>query len=302
MSSLCIKTNNEEILSYLQNEFSDFNMLNITFSRNEFKSYKNIIIHYTGIDKELFYTKLATTLSYLVIDYFENDFIKTILSTNYFYFDNTEFSKILILCNENICDDNEFSLTNRQMLLFDIFYDYITTHHSIIITGFIHFRLKKYRNLLENLIDFSVNEFIIEREYLEFIALLRLYVNTQSPLYTAVHLISFGDDILLLNEKLEIIDVDKNALKAKYLSDVSFSNNDYILNTLLNLLPKKIHFHLISTSSNSEFINTLQLIFENRIDICTDCNICNLYKKINSTSNKNQKKMYRHQNCPFPKN
>ena len=29
MSSLCIKTNNEDILSYLQNEISKFNMLNV---------------------------------------------------------------------------------------------------------------------------------------------------------------------------------------------------------------------------------------------------------------------------------
>ena len=44
MSSLCIKTNNEEVLSYLQNEFSSFNMLNTFYSRKEFKHYKNIII------------------------------------------------------------------------------------------------------------------------------------------------------------------------------------------------------------------------------------------------------------------
>ena len=280
MSSLCIKTNNEEILSYLQNEFSNFNMLNTFYSRNEFKFYKNIIIHYTGIDKELFYTKLATILSYLVIDYFENDIIKNMLSANYFYFDNTELDKILDLCNENLCDDEEFSFTNRQMLLFDAFYEYISTHHSIILTGFINFRLKEYRNLLEDLTDFSVNEFIIEREYLEFISLLRLYVNSQLSSPITVHLISFGNDILLLDENMEMIDVDKNALKAKYLSDVSFSNNDYVLNTLLNLLPKKIHLHLVSASGNLDFINTLQLVFENRIEICNDCNICNLYKKL----------------------
>lgn len=280
MSSLCIKTNNEEILSYLQNEFSSFNMLNTFYSRNEFKSYKNIIIHYTGVDNELFYTKLATILSYLVIDYFENNIIKNILSANYFYFDNAELDKILDLCNENICDDEEFSFTNRQMLLFDAFYEYITTHHSIVLTGFINFRLKKYRNLLEDLTDFSVNEFIIEREYLEFISLLRLYVNSQLPSPITVHLISFGNDILLLDENMEMIDVDKNALKAKYLSDVSFSNNDYVLNTLLNLLPKKIHLHLVSASGNLDFINTLQLVFENRIEICNDCSICNLYKKL----------------------
>lgn len=286
MSSLCIKTNNEEILSYLKNEFSSFNMLNISYSMNEFKSYKNIIIHYTGIDKELFYTKLATIFSYLVIDYFEHDFIENILSNNYFYFDNTELAKILELCNENICDDDEFSFTNRQIILFDAFYEYITKHHSIIITGFINFRLKDYRNLLEHLIDFSVNEFIIEREYLEFVSLLRLYVNSQVPSPIVIHLVSFGDNIILLDEHLEIIDVNKNALKAKYLSDVSFSNNDYILNTLLNLLPKTIYLHLVSSSTNLDFINTLQLIFENHTKICTDCNICNLYKKIHI----NQKK------------
>ena len=280
MSSLCIKTNNEEILSYLQNEFSSFNMLNTFYSRNEFKSYKNIIIHYTGVDNELFYTKLATILSYLVIDYFENDIIKNMLSADYFYFDNTELDKILDLCNENLCDDEEFSFTNRQMLLFDAFYEYISTHHSIILTGFINFRLKEYRNLLEDLTDFSVNEFIIEREYLEFISLLKLYVNSQLPSTITVHLISFGNDILLLDENMEMIDVDKKALKAKYLSDVSFSNNDYVLNALLNLLPKKIHLHLVSASGNLDFINTLQLVFENRIEICNDCNICNLYKKL----------------------
>ena len=285
MSSLCIKTNNEEILTYLQNEFSEFNMLNIFFSRHEFKSYKNIIIHYTGIDNELFYTKLATILSYLVIDYFENNLIKKILLSNYFYFDKSEYDNILALCAENICDSNEFSFTNRQMLLFDVFYEYITTHHSLILSGFVNFRLKNYRKLLEDLVDFSVNEFIIEREYLEFVSLLRLYITSQGCSSKSIHLISLDNDTFLLDENMRTIDIDKNALTAKYLSDVSFSNNDYILNTLLNLLPQKIYLHLISPVSNLDFINTLQLIFENRIKMCTECNICNLYKSIRQKNN-----------------
>ena len=166
MSSLCIKTNNKKVLEYLQNEFSSFNMLNTFYSQKQFKHYKNIIIHYTGIDKELFYTKLATILSYLVIDYFETDIIKQILHLNYFYFEESEFSTILNLCEENLCDSSEFSFPNRQLLLFDIFHEYISTHHSIVLSGFINFRLNKYRKLIEDLVDLSVNEFIIEREYL----------------------------------------------------------------------------------------------------------------------------------------
>ena len=279
MNSLCIKTNDDSTLKYLQNEFSEFNMLNVSFSCNEFKLYKNIIIHYTGIDTELFYTKLATILSYLVIDNFEESIIKNIIMSNYFYFDSIEISNIVDLCSENLCDD-EFSLSNRQLSLFNAFYDYITTHHSIVLTGFINFRLYEYRNLLNNLVDFSVNEFIIEREYLEFISLVRLYVNSQPSNYGIVHIICFDFDTILLNKNLETIEINKNALNAKYLSDVTFSDNDYILNTLLNLLPSKIFLHVKSLSSNSEFVNTLKLIFEDRLQICSDCNICNLYKNI----------------------
>ena len=285
MSSLCIKTNNKNILEYLQNEFSSFNMLNTFYSKKEFKNYKNIIIHYTGIDKELFYTKLATILSYLVIDYFETNIIKQILYSNYFYFEESEFNTILKLCEENLCDSSEFSLPNRQLLLFDIFYKYISNHHSIVLSGFINFRLSKYRKLIEELVDLSVNEFIIEREYLEFISLLKLYINSQPSSDTIIHVISFENQILLLDDTMKKISIDKSSLKAKYLSDVSFSTNDYILNTLLTLLPKKIHLHIISASGNSEFLNTLQLIFENRIDICYDCNICSMYKKINIKNN-----------------
>ena len=74
-----------------------------------------------------------------------------------------------------------------------------------------------------------------------------------------------------------IDDAAYNVLR-KYLSDISFSSNDYTLNTLLTLIPKKIHIHLI-TPHIDEFITTLKAIFEDKIIICTDCNICNLYKK-----------------------
>ena len=45
MNSLCIKTNNDDILKYLKDEFTEFNMSDVYFSTNEFKLYKNIIIH-----------------------------------------------------------------------------------------------------------------------------------------------------------------------------------------------------------------------------------------------------------------
>ena len=214
--------------------------------------------------------------------------IKNILISNYFYFDDFEILKILNICEENLCDE-EYSLVNRQLALFDAFYDYISTHHSIILTGFINFRLYHYREILENLVDFSVNQFIIEKEYFEFISMLKLYINAQPTLIEKVHVVCVDYDMILLDENLDVIDIDKNSLNAKYLSDVSFSNNDYILNTLLTLLPKHIYLHTVSASANFDFINTLKLIFENRITVCNDCSICHLYKNLKVKQNKNKK-------------
>ena len=67
---------------------------------------------------------------------------------------------------------------------------------------------------------------------------------------------------------------------AKYLSDITFSANDYALNTLLTLVPSKIYIHLIDNNID-EFITTLKLIFENRVIYCNDCTICKMYKNKN---------------------
>ena len=59
MKSICIKTNNSHILDYLQKELNVIELNNICFTCNEFKNYKNIIVHYTGTDDEIFYDKIS---------------------------------------------------------------------------------------------------------------------------------------------------------------------------------------------------------------------------------------------------
>lgn len=279
MKSLCIKTNNNHILDYLLNLFNDIEQDNICFSCNEFKLYKNIIIHYTGNDSELFYTNLSTILSYLVIDNFEEKILKKLILNDYFYFNSSEVDSILKICSDLLESEEEFSLINRQHLLFDSFYEYISSHNNIVLTGFIHFRLKKYFDFLDSVLNIAVNKFIVEREYLEFISLLKMYINSQISNTNCIHLIYYDTNSILLDEDKNIINIEENMLNAKYLSDITFSSNDYALNTLLSLLPNKIYIHLIDNSVD-EFINTLQLIFENKIELCTDCSICQVYKSI----------------------
>jgi len=146
----------------------------------------------------------------------------------------------------------------------------------MILDGFVNFRLKEYKQTLENCIDLAVNKFLIEREYLEFIDLLKLYITSQDSKEPLLHLIYAKNNTFLINKDKSIISINDNIFNAKYLSDITFCENDYILNTLLTLLPEKLFIHIIDRPID-DFINTLQIIFSNRITICKDCPICRAY-------------------------
>lgn len=277
MKSICIKTNNENLLDYLLNELDYIEVKPVAFSKNQFKNYKNIIIHYSGNDNKKFVHEVSCILSCLVIDELEESFLKMILLKNYFYFNSTEMKHILELCYEIFSDDFNTYFDKKHNLLIDSFENYLITNKSIILTGFINFRIKNYMTILEDVVDEAVNSFVVEKEYLEFISLLKMYVNSQNSNCDVVHLIYNKNNSTLLDKDKNQINVSDDIFKAKYLSDISFSSNDYALNTLLTLVPKKIHIHLIDNCID-EFIHTISLIFENRVEICTDCSICKIYK------------------------
>lgn len=287
MKSICIKTNNSNLLDYLLNELNYIEIEPVYISSNKFKNYKNIIIHYRGNDNKKFIHEVSCILSCLVIDELEEKFLKNIIQKNYFYFNSNERKHILDICFDTFSDDFNTYFDKKYNCLINDFENYLTDNKSLVLAGFINFRIKDYISILEDVVDEAVNAFVIEKEYFEFVSLLKMYINSQNCNCEIVHLIYNNENSMLLDENKKVINVADDIFKAKYLSDITFSSNDYALNSLLTLLPKKIYIHLIDNVVD-EFIHTLGLIFEDRIEICTDCNICKIYKnkKIKNTLKK----------------
>lgn len=277
MKSICIKTNNSNLLDYLLNELNYIEIEPVYISSNKFKNYKNIIIHYRGNDNKKFIHEVSCILSCLVIDELEEKFLKNIIQKNYFYFNSNERKHILDICFDTFSDDFNTYFDKKYNCLINDFENYLTDNKSLVLAGFINFRIKDYISILEDVVDEAVNAFVIEKEYFEFVSLLKMYINSQNCNCEIVHLIYNNENSMLLDENKKVINVADDIFKAKYLSDITFSSNDYALNSLLTLLPKKIYIHLIDNVVD-EFIHTLGLIFEDRIEICTDCNICKIYK------------------------
>lgn len=276
MKSFCFKTNNTQVLNYLLNRIQEIDFENLIYSQNQFKIYKNITIHYRGNNNNKFYNFLTELIGEVVIEFYEEKILKQLINYNYFYFDEYEKNKIL---------ENCIQLIEPEVYMPKLFdnkniKEYVKENKAMILDGFVYFRLRAYLEYLDEVVDSGVNQFVIEKEYREFISLLRVYVESKVPEYNLLHLIYINGESILLDEKRNIVSVSENIYNAKYLSDISFSSNDFALNTLLFLLPRRIEIHLID--DEDEFINTLKLIFEGRVTICKDCDICKTYKILNN--------------------
>lgn len=275
MRSFCFKTNNTKIINYLLKRIEEIDFEDLVYSENKFKIYKNVILHYKGKEYKKFNKFLSSLLEEIVIEFYEEKILKQLINYNYFYFDEYERKSILDNCIKTIEPDEYMKNISQQK---DVV-EYFNENKKMILDGFVYFRLKDYIKYLDEVVDYAVNQFIVEKEYKEFINLLKVYVETRKPEYKTLHLIYLNNESILLDEEKNIVSVSENIYNAKYLSDISFSSNDFALNALLTLLPEKIEIHLID--DEDEFINTLKLIFEGRVFICKECEICKTYKMLN---------------------
>lgn len=277
MKSICIKTNNNIIISYLLNKFEKMLLKETYISIKDFKHYKNIIIHCKENTNTLFINSLSNTITKCILNFYENKLINNFINLNYFYFNNIERNKIINTTLETL--NNSENSSKKYDLINNVLSYHFQNNHSLYLTSFVNFNLNNYIEFINDKIDFAVNKFLINKEYLEFVNILRLYISSESVNSTTehLHLIYKNKNSIITNDNKEIISCNENISKAKYISDISFSSNDLALNTLLNLLPKKITIHL-TDGFVDEFINTLQLIFQEKVIICQECEICNLYK------------------------
>lgn len=150
---------------------------------------------------------------------------------------------------------------------------YLQRHRTLAVDGFFRFRMKRYRHLLVKLVEHAIDEYILDREYQEFINLLRYFVSVQKPKVSLVHLFHCG------KRRFHLLDADGEPLSltemdgtVQELMDHSLSQEDMIVSSLLTVAPDRILLHTVDPDET--IIRTLIQIFEDRIQVCDGCPIC----------------------------
>ncbi len=261
MSSFCIKTNNDLFVDYFLNNYSsslsDFKK-DIHVKKRYYKIYKNLVINYKTCNITTFYEKLSRFITEGIVNIYEKRIISKIVFSSYFYFLDNEQLNIINNTTNLLKEDKT---ETRKELIYLAVLNYIESkENSMILEGFITFRLKDYIDILDYAVELEVNNFLVKREYLEFVKLLKKYISSNESTCNRINLLHLNGSTLLLDENYNLINTySTNIDELGKNMDITFSSNDYSLNTLLNLLPKKIDIHLLD--KQDEFIDTIKLIF-----------------------------------------
>lgn len=192
------------------------------------------------------------------------------VSENFKYNNTVNRAELLSVLHTNLKRDKERHDSLKKSLG-----DYLAKNSKLNIEGFLNFRLKEYNAFLNNCLENMTEEYLIEKEYEEFIDLLSYFIEVQQPLKEEVHILPDGEERYRLFDENGI--EMTNFCIREFLGEITeeeLNFDDFLLSTLISLAPNKVVLHRPELVENKNVIHTIQKVFEKNIVYCDSCGIC----------------------------
>lgn len=227
--------------------------------------------------------RLATinVLADYIINQYEIKLLSRIININYCYFSVGERKEILKIAIKNLNDIENKNLLNslysirRKNIIIKKLMEYFETNSDINIDGFVTFRLQDYLKDLECIIEKAVDDYLMEREYKEFIRLLKYFVEVQEPKLEEVHIIvSPESKYFMYDEKHNEI---TNSCIEDFMCEVTegeMNYDDLLVSSLITLAPQNVIIHGIEKMKNKELLDTIKNVFSGKVRSCSQCELC----------------------------
>ena len=219
---------------------------------------------------------IANIITDLILNAVTKEMLQQMLRGNYGYFTEEERGAIVseamaFLIAQAGTDGIPRQVFRRNQILAKVL-KYLEQHHQMVLEGFLRFQLKDYFAELKDAAGHAVDRFMVEREYREFISLLRYLVEIQSPRIEEVNVrVESGTIFSLLDE--EGLPIEHEQLRS-ILTDLGPEEIDYedlLLSALITIAPARVILHVVDPL---EVIDTIKQIFGERAVICPGCLTC----------------------------
>lgn len=233
---------------------------------------------FSGLSHYAFTYYIANLFSEVIIDDLETILMEKILADNYEYFLAEDKQNILNNASKSLrlgtigTEKTILHQLERKKKVFHRILDYLDDNNRLVIEGFLRFRLRDYYSELEEVVNQAVENHIMEKEYREFIRLLKYFVEMQEPRVDEVHVIwSSNKNFQILNADGQIINNELLEDFALDILDEGIDQGDLLVSTLITISPLRIVLH---SKEQREIMETIKSIFSTRVMICPGCNLC----------------------------
>lgn len=234
---------------------------------------------------DMFYIYAANVIYEYIVNNYEAEQIEHMLSKNYDYLTNEDIDLIKDRCIMSLngmgmfTADNLSLIISRKNTILKTIEDYLEENKELIIDGFITFRLRALSNQLKMIVDRMVEEFIVEKEYSEFIKLLKYFVDIQDSKYQLINVFIQNTGEYQIKDE-QFMDITKEFFEDFNIDiKIDATIHDMLLSALITYAPKKIVIHGVENTVSQETIDTIQNIFADRLTLCKGCDFC---KSINN--------------------
>lgn len=231
--------------------------------------------------KNLINLYISNILYKIVIDkYKEREMFDFIIDT-YFFLKHDEIIEVeeqimnVLKCDESLKDEKLVYCMNKMNNIIEKIKDCIEENDEMNINGFITFRMKELREDIEQIIDKVIESYMVEKEYKEFVKLLKYFVDIQESKIEEV------DILLKEGGGYSIRDNNGNDIFNEFIKeladcrvDADANVEDVIISGLITNAPKVVIIHGRENCINKEFLETISNVFGNRALFCDGCSLC----------------------------
>lgn len=225
------------------------------------------------MDDEESKNKMSEIISEFIYDYYIKNYFSKSLDEYYYYFEKCDKDEMFNMLSKN----KEKSLIKKQIL------KYIEDNNTLILKGFVNFRLSDYLDLICDKAQFIAEEYLDKKEYMDFVKLLKYFVSVQtSSCEKADVLMNKNGEYIIFDENNKETIVADMEVSVELLDEV-LSISDVLLSELISLAPKRIVIHKNKTFekfnsfANNEVLKMIESVFEGCVEYCTGCDFCRKY-------------------------
>lgn len=156
----------------------------------------------------------------------------------------------------------------------------------IIIDGVVRFRLREYLVAVDSLLHELVEQFLTDREYEEFVSMLRYILDTQPASKQVLHVYCTEDLVWISDEQGNLIrDHDVTNAAYQVSDDEDVNAEDLAMSILITRSPCSIVIHDAAKGAPwPSFAETVERVFLQRATRCNGCTTCSELERANEGS------------------